>query len=246
MSWSSCAGAALAERGGAPVGERRALRGLARLTLPGGRAGSLAHETRRALRTSSVHRCHHGRLSGVEPADRFRGLERNRDRRSTVVDSRLFLTSRRSPVQPGTAHFPPRSGCRHAGVAPGQRSARFSVSDSDAGPDGVRVVVMRRARGSPGSRGCAQHVRHRSSMFGHSLSEVTASAPRLPIGLDHGCAAKTWATAPPLKTVVLIGSMVSGAMKIRSPAPRTTGWMTRRYSSIKPVSTSDRANRTPP
>ena len=42
-------------------------------------------------------------------------------------------------------------------------------------------------------------------------SEVTASAPRLPIGLDHGCAAKTWATAPPLKTVVLIGSMVSGA-----------------------------------
>ena len=54
------------------------------------------------------------------------------------------------------------------------------------------------------------------------------------------------ATAPPLKTMVLIGSMVSGAMKIRSPAPRTTGWMTRRYSSIKPVSTSDRANRTPP
>ena len=63
---------------------------------------------------------------------------------------------------------------------------------------------------------------------------------------DHGCAAKTWATAPPLKTVVLTGSMVSGARKSRSPAPRTTGWMIRRYSSIRPVSTSDRANRTPP
>ena len=57
---------------------------------------------------------------------------------------------------------------------------------------------------------------------------------------------KTWATAPPLKTVVLTGSMVSGAVKSRSPAPRTAGWMTRRYSSIKPVSTSDRANRVPP
>src|SRR6476646_4505346 len=70
-------------------------------------------------------------------------------------------------------------------------------------------------------------------------------SPVADIGRDHGCAAKTWATAPPLKTVVLIGSMVSGATKIRSPAPRTTGWTTRRYSSIKPVSTSDRANRAP-
>ena len=43
--------------------------------------------------------------------------------------------------------------------------------------------------------------------------------------LDHGCVAKTWATAPPLKTVVLIGSMMSGARKIRSPAPRTAGRM---------------------
>ena len=42
-------------------------------------------------------------------------------------------------------------------------------------------------------------------------------------GARSRCAAKTWATAPPLKTVVLIGSMVSGAMKIRSPVPRTTG-----------------------
>jgi hypothetical protein len=33
----------------------------------------------------------------------------------------------------------------------------------------------------------------------------------LPIELDHGSAAKTWATAPPLKAVVLISSMVSGA-----------------------------------
>jgi hypothetical protein len=37
----------------------------------------------------------------------------------------------------------------------------------------------------------------------------------LPIRLDHGCAAKTWATAPPLKPVVLTGSLVSGARKIR-------------------------------
>jgi hypothetical protein len=47
-------------------------------------------------------------------------------------------------------------------------------------------------------------------------SEVAASAPRLPIGLNHECAAKTWATAPPLKTVVLIGSMVSGARRERA------------------------------
>jgi len=47
----------------------------------------------------------------------------------------------------------------------------------------------------------------------------------LPVGLDHGCAAKTWATAPPLKTVVLIGSTVSGARKIRSPAHGTAGWI---------------------
>ena len=63
---------------------------------------------------------------------------------------------------------------------------------------------------------------------------------------QDGCAAKTWATAPALKAVVLIGSIVSGAVKSCSPEPRTTGWTTRRYSSIKPVSTSDRANRTPP
>src|SRR3954464_15995499 len=63
---------------------------------------------------------------------------------------------------------------------------------------------------------------------------------------SYGCAEKTWATAPRLKAMVLVGSMVSGAVKSRSPAPRTTGWTTRRYSSIKPVSTSDRANRAPP
>ena len=32
---------------------------------------------------------------------------------------------------------------------------------------------------------------------------VTEPDPRSPIGLDHGCAAKTWATAPPLKAMVL-------------------------------------------
>jgi hypothetical protein len=31
--------------------------------------------------------------------------------------------------------------------------------------------------------------------------------------VHQGCAAKTWATAPPLKTVVLIGFTVSGARK---------------------------------
>jgi len=42
--------------------------------------------------------------------------------------------------------------------------------------------------------------------------------------LDHGCAAKTWATAPPLKERwVLTGSMVSGARKIRSPRPGRPG-----------------------
>jgi hypothetical protein len=35
---------------------------------------------------------------------------------------------------------------------------------------------------------------------------------------------KTWATAPPLKTVVLTGSLVSGVRKIRSPAPEMAGW----------------------
>ena len=38
---------------------------------------------------------------------------------------------------------------------------------------------------------------------------------RCMIRLGHGCAAKTWATAPPLKTVVLSGSMASGARKSR-------------------------------
>jgi hypothetical protein len=33
---------------------------------------------------------------------------------------------------------------------------------------------------------------------GRALAFVSAPAPRLPIRLDHGCAAKTWATAPPL------------------------------------------------
>jgi hypothetical protein len=44
-----------------------------------------------------------------------------------------------------------------------------------------------------------------------------------PLAADQGCAAKTWATAPALKAVVLIGSIVSGAVKRRSPAPSTTG-----------------------
>ena len=42
------------------------------------------------------------------------------------------------------------------------------------------------------------------------MSAARASAPRLSSRLDQGCAAKTWATAPPLKAVVLIGSTVSG------------------------------------
>jgi hypothetical protein len=36
---------------------------------------------------------------------------------------------------------------------------------------------------------------------------------------DHGCAAKTWATPPRLKAVVLTGSMVSGMVKSRSQVP---------------------------
>ncbi len=36
------------------------------------------------------------------------------------------------------------------------------------------------------------------------------------IRLDEACAAKTWPTVPPLKTEVLIGSIVSGARKIRT------------------------------
>jgi hypothetical protein len=55
---------------------------------------------------------------------------------------------------------------------------------------------------------------------GESRSDSQLACRGPPIGLDHGCAAETWATAPPLKAMVLIGSMVSGAMKIRSPAPR--------------------------
>ena len=46
------------------------------------------------------------------------------------------------------------------------------------------------------------------------------------------------ATAPPLKAVVLIGSMVSGAVKSRSPEPRTTGWRrggTHRSSRSRPA-----------
>src|SRR5690349_9420644 len=46
--------------------------------------------------------------------------------------------------------------------------------------------------------------------------------------------------------MAVIGLMVNGVLKSRSPAPRTTGWTTRRYSSIRPVWTSDRAKRVPP
>ena len=53
--------------------------------------------------------------------------------------------------------------------------------------------------------------------------EVTASALRLTVSLGYWCAAKTWATAPRLKAVVLTGSMVCGMVKSRSPAPRMTG-----------------------
>ena len=50
---------------------------------------------------------------------------------------------------------------------------------------------------------------------------ATEEGVRSPVAdrFDHGCAAKTWAMAPPLKTVVLVGSMVSGSRKSCSPAP---------------------------
>jgi hypothetical protein len=159
------------------------------------------------------------------------------------------------PVKvPERGHLPSELGC--SGVTAWRRLRdltvriyTFGVRRGPASPTATpagRCAGRGHASCARGSPGCAQHVRHRSSMLGHGLQRGDSVRSRLPIGLDHGCAAKTWATAPPLKAMVLIGSMVSGAMKIRSPAPRTTGWMTRRYSSIKPVSTSDRANRAPP
>src|ERR1700751_3889977 len=62
----------------------------------------------------------------------------------------------------------------------------------------------------------------------------------------RGRAAKTWATAPRLKTVVLIGSMVSGAMK--SPLARAQNDRMDNQAGLvdKPGSTSQRAKRTPP
>ena len=73
------------------------------------------------------------------------------------------------------------------------------------------------------------HSRHRQLPLAYAESSVApweveagcrsyGPGPQPPIRLDHGCAAKTWATPPPLKTVVLIGAMVSGARKIRGLA----------------------------
>jgi hypothetical protein len=109
------------------------------------------------------------------------------------------------------------------------------LGHTDLGTTSTYAAVAWPMAGDPGLKYIADNI----GMSGHP--DI-----RSLIGLDHGCAAKTWATAPPLKTVVLIDSMVSGAVKIRSPPPKTTGWMTKRYSSIKPVSTSDRAKRIPP
>jgi hypothetical protein len=70
------------------------------------------------------------------------------------------------------------------------------------------------------SRGHADAITPRATTRG---SVLDARPLLVAVALDHGCAAKTWATAPPLKTVVLIDSMVSGPVNSRSPAPRTTG-----------------------
>jgi hypothetical protein len=64
-----------------------------------------------------------------------------------------------------------------------------------------------------------------SPMRHHRWREVTASALRFTVALEHGCAAKTRATAPRLKAVVLTGSMVSGMVKSRSQASSTVGSM---------------------
>ena len=65
------------------------------------------------------------------------------------------------------------------------------------------------------------------------------------------CCRRLYGPAPgrrrgPARSPVLTGSTVSGAVKSRSPTLRMTRWMTRRYSSIRPDWTSERANRTPP
>ena len=134
-------------------------------------------------------------------------------------------------------------GTRPRHLPRGSRGAHRRVA-------GERAITRRHQRRQrprdPRSAGSGSGSRASVAAWATEGCAGRASAPWLPIGLDHGCAAKTWATAPPLKTVVLTDSIVSGAVKIRSPAPRTAGWMTRRYSSIKPVSTSDRAKRVPP
>lgn len=112
-----------------------------------------------------------------------------------------------------------------------------------------------RALGCSFKRGRGPHVLNRYEAGRESLRRLLSSVSPFAIRIcfcggrrrfDQGRTAKTWATAPLLKAVVLTGSMVSGVVKSRSPEPRTTGWTTRRYSSIKPVLTSDRASRTPP
>ena len=82
----------------------------------------------------------------------------------------------------------------------------------------VRPSISSRSKSAAPSR------RARSGLPGDRGEQPRLDARPLPVcrSLDHGCAAKTWATVPPLKAMVLIGSMVSSARKIRSPAPRTT------------------------
>jgi hypothetical protein len=125
-----------------------------------------------------------------------------------------------------------QGGCRRRAARDRERAVARHVPSSQprgTGPllRGVALVRRRQRRAifeapirCPRSHAAGRlhpHMRH------HRWRGVTASGLRLTVALDHGRAAKTWATAPRLKAVVLTGSMVSGIVKSRSPEPRMTG-----------------------
>jgi hypothetical protein len=123
----------------------------------------------------------------VAPGEVFRLLGCNGAGKSTLL---RVLTGRARPTS-GTArvlgHELPRElaavreRMKTVRIYTLSVGTRLSVSDSDAGPDGVPVASC--ARGSPGR---AQHVRHRSSILGQSCSEVTAPASRCRSGSITG------------------------------------------------------------
>ena len=111
---------------------------------------------------------------------------------------------------------------------------------------GARTVKRARRRRSRGTRSLPARSTHAPEPFHcRAVSRDSQAVPRdLSTGSPEGSSlglvtdGPQTCAAPPLKTVVLVGSMVSGAWNPLA-APRTTGWTTRRCSSNQAVRRHD-------